>query len=149
MYIKQFQMLGYFGDKTVTEVVVPLVIQICDRAKKEEDETLPKIAHHLGRVCHGLANFLKPDQKEWLLLFYAHLAKVGLGSATTASPTTSPAAKTTLTPTSAPTLTTTLTTSLNDSQPMPDLLPSADTEKSDYLAECRQQVTALSECQTS
>ena len=86
---------------------------------QDEDETLPKIAHHLGRMSHGLMPNLKPEQKDWFTSFFIYLARIGLCPSPASSPTTK--------------------TGPSETQPMPDLLPLIETERSELHAECRQQ----------
>ena len=112
------QLLGYFNSKTCTGTVVPLVIKICEKAKQEEEETLPKIAHHLGRICHGISSYLSLEQKDWFTDYYNHLARIGLPPSPVSTPT---------------------KTGKSESQPMPDLLPQLEMERSDLHAECRLQ----------
>ena len=114
------QMLGYLKSNTCTQTVIPLVMKICERVRQDEDETLPKLAHHLGRICHGLMQHLSLEQKGWFISYFNHLAKIGL----TPNPE-SPKSKTELTK--------------SDTQPMPDLLPVVEVERSELHAECRLQ----------
>ena len=48
------------------------------QAKQLEDETLPRLAHHLGRLCHGLMPNLNADHKVWFINFYKHLSGIGV-----------------------------------------------------------------------
>jgi len=96
------QLLELLDKDVCRHTIVPLVIKSCDRAKRLEDETLPKLAHHLGQLCHGLMANLKSDQKSWFINFFRHLAQLGLPTSRDNS----------------------LKLGLkNDPQPMPDLLP--------------------------
>ena len=72
------QLLGLLDDNTCTRVIVPLVIKSCDQAKQLEDETLVKISHYLGRLCHGLTTNLNSEQKQWFIELYQYLSKLGL-----------------------------------------------------------------------
>ncbi len=42
-----------------------------------EDESLPVIAHYLGRLCHGLSTNLSQEQKNWFIDFYKKLSTIG------------------------------------------------------------------------
>ena len=48
------------------------------QAKQLEDETLPRLAHHLGRLCHGLMPNLNAEHKVWFINFYKHLSGIGV-----------------------------------------------------------------------
>ena len=39
---------------TVVMMIVPLVCKLCQKAMQAEDSTLPVVAKHLGKLCHGL-----------------------------------------------------------------------------------------------
>ena len=67
------QMIGHFTSKTCTDSVLPMIIKICEKARLGEDETLPKIVHHFGRVCHAVINFLTSEQKDWFVNFFIQL----------------------------------------------------------------------------
>lgn len=92
-------LLSILDDEICTNTIVPLVIKSCDQvllqinavtpinllkihtssqAKQLEDETLPRLAHHLGRLCHGLMPNINGDQKSWFTSFYKHLSGIGL-----------------------------------------------------------------------
>lgn len=92
--------------------VVPLIIKTCERAKRMEDETLPKISHLFGQLCHGLAPNLNNEQKSWFITFYRLLAELGLSRSRETSM--KKGLKT-------------------EPQPMPDLLPSMEVDRSDSL----------------
>lgn len=127
------QMIGHFRAKTCSDVVLPMITKICERARIEEDETLPKITHHFGRVCHAVDNFLNEEQKKWFVEFFVQLARTGLAPIST-----SPPAPTATTKISASPMTS-LPADSSETKPMPDLLPQPYSEKSDLHAECRQQ----------
>jgi serine/threonine-protein phosphatase 4 regulatory subunit 4 len=71
-------LLSVLDDDICTQTIVPLVIKSCDQAKQLEDETLPRLAHHLGRLCHGLMPNLNADHKVWFINFYKHLSGIGV-----------------------------------------------------------------------
>ncbi|TRY77320.1 hypothetical protein TCAL_11644 [Tigriopus californicus] len=73
-------LLSLLDDETCTQIIVPLVIKSCEQAKHLEDESLPSIAHFLGRLCHGLTPNLKNEQKKWFIDFYSHLSLLGVQS---------------------------------------------------------------------
>lgn len=73
-------LLSLLDDETCTQIIVPLVIKSCEQAKHLEDESLPSIAHFLGRLCHGLTPNLKNEQKKWFIDFYTHLSLLGVQS---------------------------------------------------------------------
>jgi serine/threonine-protein phosphatase 4 regulatory subunit 4 len=101
-------LLGLLDKDLCMHTIVPLVIKSCERAKRLEDETLPKIAHLMGQLCHGLMSSLSGDQKSWFLNFYRHLAQLGLSQSRDNS----------------------LKKRLkNEPQPMPDLLPPMEADK--------------------
>lgn len=112
------QLTGYLTDQTCANTIVPLVMKSCERAKVAEDDTLPRISHHLGRLCHGLSSNLDESQKDWFITFYKHLARLGL------SPSRDNSFK---------------KGKKSDSQPMPDLLPPIAIDKSEMCSECRLQ----------
>ena len=102
------QLLGLLDKDMCTHTIVPLVIKSCERAKRLEDETLPKLAHLLGQLCHGLMNNLNSDQRSWFISFYRYLAQIGLPLSRDC----------------------TLKKGIkNDPQPMPDLLPSMEADR--------------------
>lgn len=72
------QMLPMLDDETCIQAIIPLVKKFCENSIRSEDATLPVIARHLGRLCHGLAVNLTPDQQQWFLTYYRELAKLGL-----------------------------------------------------------------------
>jgi serine/threonine-protein phosphatase 4 regulatory subunit 4 len=130
-------MIGHFGGKTCSDVVLPMIVKICERAKREEDETLPKITHHFGRVCHAVDSFLTEQQRKWFVEFFVQLARTGLAPISTPSPATTSVLKITASPLTSPM--TSPTSDSSETKPMPDLLPQPYSEKSDLHAECRQQ----------
>lgn len=105
-------LLSLLDDEVCNNTIVPLVIKSCDQARTSEDCTLPVIARHLGRLCHGLTPNLSSDQKAWFITFYQQLSKLGTTSSTEAP---------------------------NLSKPMPDLVPRDKSEdKGAKYVECRQ-----------
>ncbi|XP_023226349.1 serine/threonine-protein phosphatase 4 regulatory subunit 4-like [Centruroides sculpturatus] len=72
------QMLPMLDDETCIQIIIPLVKKFCENSIRTEDATLPVIARHLGKLCHGLAVNLTPDQQQWFLTYYRELAKLGL-----------------------------------------------------------------------
>lgn len=79
-----------------------------------EDETLPRLAHHLGRLCHGLMPNLNVDHKAWFTNFYKHLSGLGVVHGKTIPTTTA------------------------DNGQMPDLVPPIQ-DKSEMYADCRKE----------
>ena len=105
-------LLPLLDDEVATNTIVPLVIKSCEQARALEDCTLPVIARHLGRLCHGLSPNLSSEQKAWFITFYQQLARLG----TAASAEVGGAAT-----------------------PMPDLVPrSTEPDKTAKYTECRQ-----------
>ena len=47
------------------------------QAKQLEDESLPVIAHYLGRLCHGLGATLSQEQRTWFVDYYKKLSTIG------------------------------------------------------------------------
>ena len=47
-----------------------------------EDETLPRLAHHLGRLCYELMRNMNLDQKAWFTSLYKQLASLGVDGKT-------------------------------------------------------------------
>ena len=83
------------------------------QAKQLEDETLPRLAHHLGRLCHGLMPNLNADHKAWFINFYKHLSGIGVDGKK------APA-------------------STESAGQMPDLVPPIQ-DKSELFSECRRE----------
>ena len=104
-------LLSLLDDEVCNNTIVPLVMKLCEQAKTMEDVTLPVIARHLGRLCHGLSPNLSPEQKNWFISFYQHLSRLG-----SQSPADQGAGV----------------------KPMPDLVPRQSEDKSCKYAECRQ-----------
>eukprot|EP00090_Calanus_glacialis_P014558 TRINITY_DN23370_c0_g1_i1.p1 TRINITY_DN23370_c0_g1~~TRINITY_DN23370_c0_g1_i1.p1 ORF type:complete len:1795 (+),score=259.45 TRINITY_DN23370_c0_g1_i1:414-5798(+) len=104
-------LLSLLDDEVCNNTIVPLVIKSCDQAKSLEDCTLPVIARHLGRLCHGLTPNLSQEQKSWFIVFYQQLSKLG---------------------------TTSSTENINTSKPMPDLVPRTNEDKTEKYIDCRQ-----------
>merc|ERR1719400_2615882 len=105
-------LLSLLDDEVCNNTIVPLVIKCCDQARTSEDCTLPVIARHLGRLCHGLTPNLSPDQKAWFIQYYQQLSKLGTTSSTEAT---------------------------SGTNPMPDLVPRDKGEdKGEKYVECRQ-----------
>ena len=71
------QLLSLLDDDICNSTIVPLVIKSCEQARTLEDLSLPVIARHLGRLCHGLSPNLSPEQKVWFVAYYQQLAKLG------------------------------------------------------------------------
>lgn len=106
-------LLSLLDDEICNNTIVPLVIKSCEQARTTEDCTLPVIARHLGRLCHGLTPNLSLEQKAWFITFYQQLSKLGTTSST------EPAA--------------------GNTTPMPDLVPRDKSEdKGEKYVECRQ-----------
>ena len=104
-------LLSLLDDEICNNTIVPLVMKSCDQARTLEDCTLPVIARHLGRLCHGLTPNLSQDQKSWFISYYQQLSKLGTTSSTEAGP---------------------------SNKPMPDLVPRVNEDKSTKYSECRQ-----------
>jgi len=104
-------LLSLLDDEVCNNTIVPLVIKSCDQAKSLEDCTLPVIARHLGRLCHGLTPNLSQEQKSWFIVYYQQLSKLG---------------------------TTSSTENANSSKPMPDLVPRTNEDKTEKYVDCRQ-----------
>ena len=47
-----------------------------------EDETLPRFAHHLGRLCYELMRHMTLDQKAWFTSIYKQLSSIGIDGKT-------------------------------------------------------------------
>jgi len=107
-------LLSLLDDEVCNSTIVPLVIKCCDQAKFSLDCSLPVIARHLGRLCHGLTPNLSPDQKSWLVSYFQQLSKIGTANST-----------------EVPHL---------SISPMPDLVPveKAENNKAEQFVECRQ-----------
>ena len=80
------------------------------QAKQLEDETLPRLAHHLGRLCHGLMPNLNADHKVWFINFYKHLSGIGVDGKKAPPP--------------------------SETGQMPDLVPPLQ-DKSELFSDCR------------
>ena len=106
------QLLSLLDDEICTHTIVPLVMKSCQQARVVEDCTLPAIARHLGRLCHGLSPNLTQDQKDWFLGYYTQLARLGTTSSAE--------------------------TAANPTKPMPDLVPRTVDDRSERYVECRQ-----------
>jgi len=104
-------LLSLLDDEVCNNTIVPLVIKSCDQAKSLEDCTLPVIARHLGRLCHGLTPNLSQEQKSWFIVYYQQLSKLGTTSSTENS---------------------------NTSKPMPDLVPRTNEDRTEKYVDCRQ-----------
>eukprot|EP00092_Neocalanus_flemingeri_P006565 GFUD01007077.1.p1 GENE.GFUD01007077.1~~GFUD01007077.1.p1 ORF type:complete len:1705 (+),score=246.70 GFUD01007077.1:246-5117(+) len=104
-------LLSLLDDEVCNNTIVPLVIKSCDQAKSLEDCTLPVIARHLGRLCHGLTPNLSQEQKSWFIVYYQQLSKLGTTSSTEIT---------------------------NTSKPMPDLVPRTNEDKTEKYVDCRQ-----------
>ena len=104
-------LLSLLDDEICNNTIVPLVMKSCDQARTLEDCTLPVIARHLGRLCHGLTPNLSQEQKSWFISFYQQLSKLGTPNCPEAGP---------------------------SNKPMPDLVPRNTEDKSAKYTECRQ-----------
>ena len=89
-------------------------IYLIFQAKQLEDETLPRLAHHLGRLCHGLMPNLTSDHKAWFISFYKHLSGIGVDHGKN------------------------VPSSSAESGQMPDLVPPIQ-DKSELYSECRRE----------
>ena len=107
------QLLSLLDDEVCNNTIVPLVMKSCDQARTLEDCTLPVIARHLGRLCHGLSPNLSQEQKSWFISFYQQLSRLGIPSSNAVQPGPS-------------------------SKPMPDLVPRSAEDKTVKYTECRQ-----------
>ena len=103
-------LLSLLDDEICNNTIVPLVMKSCDQARALEDCTLPVIARHLGRLCHGLTPNLSQEQKSWFITYYQQLSQLGTTTSTEAGP----------------------------NKPMPDLVPRVNEDKSAKYTECRQ-----------
>jgi len=103
-------LLSLLDDEVCNNTIVPLVIKSCEQAKAMEDCTLPVIARHLGRLCHGLTPNLSQSQKSWFIVFYQKLSKLGTTGSTEIT---------------------------NPVKPMPDLVPRTMEDKTEKYVECR------------
>jgi len=103
-------LLSLLDDEICNNTIVPLVIKSCEQAKSMEDCTLPVIARHLGRLCHGLTPNLSQTQKSWFIVFYQKLSKLGTTGSTEVT---------------------------NPVKPMPDLVPRTMEDKTEKYIECR------------
>eukprot|EP00731_Ephydatia_muelleri_P033344 Em0028g19a len=73
---------------TVQDKVVSLLMQACDHAHTQGDNSLPIVAKQLGRMCYELKDVLSPDQRLWFRNYYCKLssysaAEGGGGSSST------------------------------------------------------------------
>ena len=107
-------LLSLLDDEVCTNTIVPLVMKSCGQARTMEDCTLPVIARHLGRLCHGLSPNLSQEQKAWFISFYQQLAKLGTESSLASE------------------------AGAASAKPMPDLVPRSTEDKSLKYTECRQ-----------
>jgi serine/threonine-protein phosphatase 4 regulatory subunit 4 len=57
-------LLSLLDDEVCSGTIVPLVMRSCEQARSSEDCSLPAIARHLGRLCHGLTPNLRQEKKE-------------------------------------------------------------------------------------
>ena len=105
-------LLSLLDDEICNNTIVPLVMKSCDQARTLEDCTLPVIARHLGRLCHGLTPNLSEEQKSWFISFYQQLSQLGTPGSTEAGG--------------------------SGTKPMPDLVPRTTEDKSAKYTECRQ-----------
>ncbi|XP_056021405.1 serine/threonine-protein phosphatase 4 regulatory subunit 4-like isoform X8 [Ostrea edulis] len=64
--------------ETCSATIIPLVCKICQQAVQAEDATLPVVATQLGKLCHGIADNLTDEQKQWFIDYYKKLCHVGL-----------------------------------------------------------------------
>ena len=103
-------LLSLLDDEICNNTIVPLVMKSCDQARALEDCTLPVIARHQGRLCHGLTPNLSQEQKSWFITYYQQLSQLGTTTSTEAGP----------------------------NKPMPDLVPRVNEDKSAKYTECRQ-----------
>ena len=56
-------LLSLLDDEVCSGTIVPLVMGSCEQARSMEDCSLPAIARHLGRLCHGLTPNLRQGEK--------------------------------------------------------------------------------------
>ncbi|XP_052697105.1 serine/threonine-protein phosphatase 4 regulatory subunit 4-like isoform X3 [Crassostrea angulata] len=70
--------LSLLDAETCGTTIIPLVCKICQQAVQAEDATLPVVATQLGKLCHGIADNLTDEQKQWFIDFYKKLCHVGL-----------------------------------------------------------------------
>lgn len=70
--------LSLLDTETCGTTIIPLVCKICQQAVQAEDATLPVVATQLGKLCHGIADNLTDEQKQWFIDFYKKLCHVGL-----------------------------------------------------------------------
>ena len=103
-------LLSLLDDEICNNTIVPMMMKSCDQARALEDCTLPVIARHLGRLCHGLTPNLSQEQKSWFITYYQQLSQLGTTTSTEAGP----------------------------NKPMPDLVPRVNEDKSAKYTECRQ-----------
>lgn len=108
------QLLGNLDKELCIHTIVPLVIKTCDQAKRLEDKTLPKIGFLFGRLCHGLKGSLTTEKKSWFIHYFRHLSQLGL-----------------------PPNRDTSFKKAKSNDPMPDLLPTMEMDKSELYSECR------------
>ncbi|CAI9734861.1 serine/threonine-protein phosphatase 4 regulatory subunit 4-like isoform X7 [Octopus vulgaris] len=69
--------LSLLDDDTCSNTIIPLVIRFYEQCLYSKDHTLPIIAKHIGRLCHGLSANLNEKQKDWFLDCYKKLCEVG------------------------------------------------------------------------
>lgn len=67
-------LLSLLDKGTVQDKVVSLLIQACEHAFTQGDNSLPVVAKQLGRICYELKGFLSPDQRMWFRDYYCKLS---------------------------------------------------------------------------
>ncbi|KAK3094055.1 hypothetical protein FSP39_023500 [Pinctada imbricata] len=74
------EILSLLDAETSTTTIVPLVCKFCQQALQSEDATLPIVSMQYGKLCHGLAEHLTDEQKQWFIDHYKKLCKIGLAA---------------------------------------------------------------------